>query len=178
MKNVYLISSVILLMIITLPIISSAQSKKTVKPSKELISFYYNSPQGKEDLQKYYQGDRSAAAKDLIVTRVNIDRDRTPEYFIKRKSFCNGQDCVVTLYKQKGRTFVELFSAQNLNIGEEWDTGGMRNLKSCIADPTGTAGVCTYYKWDKNQYVVFKCIQAESDKSKLTAKIVPCAKID
>ena len=107
-----------------------------------------------------------------------ITKNKKPEYLVKRKSFCNGQDCLVTLYKQKGKTFIEVFSAQNLDIGEEFDAGGMRNLKSCAVKSNSTRGVCTYYKWDKNEYVVFKCMEAISEKSKLKAKIVPCSKVD
>lgn len=169
----------IFLLVITLPNSLYAQTGKIIKPSKELINFYYNSAQGKEDLQKYYQGSKSAAARDLIVTAVDIDKDRKPEYFVKRRKFCSGQDCQVTLYKQKGKTFIKLFSAQNLDIGEEWSANGMRNLKSCAADSSGgAAGICTYYKWDRNQYVIFKCMTAESEKSQFKAKIVPCANVN
>lgn len=178
MKNILLMFISIFLVVITLPNSLNAQAKKVIKPSKALINFYYTSIQGKQDLQKYYQGNKSVAARDLIVTAVDIDKDRKPEYFVKRKSLCNGQDCQVFLYKQKGKAFVELFSAQNLDIGEEWSANGMRNLKSCAVDSSGAEGVCTYYKWDKNQYVVFKCMTAESEKSQFKAKIVPCGKIN
>jgi hypothetical protein len=176
MKIIRLMILAIGLMITMLPIAFNAQTQ-LLNQSNELINFYYNSPQGIGDLQKYYQGDLGAASSDLIVKAVDIDKDGKTEYFVKRKSFCNNQDCMVTLYKQTDNTFTEILSAKNLDV-EKVEGREMNSLMSCTTDSSGLRGQCTYYKWNNNQYVVYKCMKAESVKSKFKARIVPCSKLD
>ncbi len=71
--------------------------------------------------------------------------------------------------------FVELFSAPQLYIVSGW-TEGRRNLISCRTEikPAG----CTYLQWKKQGYVVVNCVEAESNKSGLKAKLIPCGEMN
>lgn len=154
---------------------SQAQTVRTVRPSQGLVNYLFKTAEGKENLQKNYQGDLKAATRDLLVRSVDIDRDRRPEYFVSRKSLCKNADCTVTLYKQKGRTFVPLYSAPQLDISQGWSEG-KRHLISC---QTGTAAPrCSFLRWYKTEYIQYRCVEAESKKSSLKAKEIPCSKLD
>ena len=155
---------------------AQAQTIKIIRPPQQLVNFLYKTPDGKENLQKNYQGDLKAAVRDLLVRSVDIDRDRRPEYFVSRKSLCVNSDCTVTLYKQKGRTFVPLFSAPQLDISQGWSEG-KRHLISCRTG-TGEPPRCAFWRWYKTEYIQYRCVEAESKNSSLKAKEIPCSKIN
>lgn len=158
-------------------VVSSAQAQavRIVKtPPQRLVKFIYQTDEGKENLQKHYSGDLKAAARDLLVKAVDIDRNGTLEYLVSPKSLCLNADCAVTLYQQKGNSFVRLLSAPRLQISPGYSEG-KRNLMSCesIANPPQ----CAFLRWYKTEYVRYRCVEAKSNESGLKTKEIPCSEM-
>lgn len=154
---------------------AQAQTVRIIKPPQQLVNFLYKTPEGKENLQKNYQGDLKAAVRDLLVKSADIDRDGRPEYFVSQKSLCKNSDCIVTLYKQKGRNFTTLYSAPELDVYTGWSEG-RRHLISCRAQSSPPR--CSFLRWYKTEYIQYRCVEAESKKSSLKAKDIPCSKVN
>lgn len=157
--------------IVFLNVAAQAQTIKIVNPPPNLVNFLYKTDDGKENLQKNYQGNLSAAVRDLQVRAADIDRDGGMEYFVSQKSLCKNADCAVTLYKRKGAAFAALLTAPRLDISAG-RSEGRRNLISC--EPNAAQPRCSFLRWYKTEYVKYRCVEAESSKSSVKSKEVPC----
>jgi hypothetical protein len=160
------------ILIVLLGVSAQAQSVRIIKPPQALVNYLYKTAAGKENLQKIYQGNLKAAVSDLLVKSADVDGDRRPEYFVSSKSLCQNVDCTVTLYKQKGITFVVLASAPQLDVNQGWSEG-RRNLISCEAQAAQPR--CSFLRWYKKEYVQYRCVEADSKKSSLKSKEIPCS---
>lgn len=148
-----------------------AQTLRIVKPPTSLVNFLYQSAEGKEILQTSYQGNIQAAAKDLLVKSVDIDRNGRREFLVSRKSLCKNSDCAATLYRQKGTSYVEILSAPRLEISQGYSEG-KRNLISCQS--SAAPARCSFWRWYRGKYITYRCVEIDAKKSGAKSKEVSC----
>lgn len=153
------------------PLSARAQTVRIIKPPTALVNFLYSNQQGKEILQTNYQGSLKNAAADLLVKSVDIDRDGRREFLVSRKSLCENSDCAVTLYRQRGRGYVEIFSAPRLEISQGYSEG-KRNLISCQS--SAQPARCSFWRWYRGQYITYRCVEIDAKKSAAKSKEIPC----